>query len=211
MMKFWIKRALRQWHWFFFAAVALLTIAMDVFVAHNILDGDASEYLSRGWLIAQEFNPFTDAMYGTTELRLLDNNAVFGLFFLFCLFLGVSGTFWMQTSSRREEIGIMKSFGASSTCIVCTLIAEGVILAAVAVAIGCFLYLQYALKEGLYIPNNGEGDLLLGRYWFEHFSSHFAATSVVAFVIVAAVVCIGIYIPAHRISLVTPADALHDE
>ena len=82
-MKFWIKRALRQWHWFFFAAVALLTIAMDVFVAHNILDGDASEYLSRGWLIAQEFNPFTDAMYGTTELRLLDNNAVFGLFFLF--------------------------------------------------------------------------------------------------------------------------------
>ena len=136
---------------------------------------------------------------------------VLGLFFLFCLFLGVSGTFWMQTSSRREEIGIMKSFGASSTCIVCTLIAEGVILAAVAVAIGCFLYLQYALKEGLYIPNNGEGDLLLGRYWFEHFSSHFAATSVVAFVIVAAVVCIGIYIPAHRISLVTPADALHDE
>ena len=66
---------------------------------------------------------------------------VLGIFFLFCLFLGVSGTFWMQTSNRREEIGIMKSFGATSSVIVRTLIAEGVILATVAVAIGCFLYL----------------------------------------------------------------------
>lgn len=82
-MKACFRGVLRQWHWIFFAAVILLTIGMDVFIAHNILDGDASEYLYRGLIIAQERNPFTNAMYGTTEVRLLDVNAVFGLFFLF--------------------------------------------------------------------------------------------------------------------------------
>ena len=41
-MKACFRGVLRQWHWIFFAAVILLTIGMDVFIAHNILDGDAS-------------------------------------------------------------------------------------------------------------------------------------------------------------------------
>ena len=41
-------------------------------------------------------------------------NMILMSFFLFCLFFGVSGAFWMQTRSRCEEIGIMKSFGATS-------------------------------------------------------------------------------------------------
>ena len=73
----------KQWHWIFFAAVVLLTVGMDVFIAQNILDGDASDFLCRGWVIAQQHNPFTNAIYATTELRLLDSNAVFALFFSF--------------------------------------------------------------------------------------------------------------------------------
>lgn len=38
-MKACFRGVLRQWHWIFFAAVILLTIGMDVFIAHNILDG----------------------------------------------------------------------------------------------------------------------------------------------------------------------------
>ena len=134
-----------------------------------------------------------------------------GAFFLFCLFLGVSGTFWMQTDSRREEIGIMKSFGATSARIVRILITEGIILATIAVMAGCFIYLQYALKEGLYISDANLRELLSGRYWFEDFATHFAIVSFITWAIVVIVVCIGIYIPASHISRITPTDALRDE
>lgn len=136
---------------------------------------------------------------------------VLGVFFLFCLFLGVSGTFWMQTDSRREEIGIMKSFGATSAHIIRILITEGIILATAAVMAGCFIYLQYALKEGLYISDANLRELLSGRYWFEDFATHFAIVSFITWAIVVIVVCIGIYIPASRISRITPTDALRDE
>lgn len=119
-MKACFKGIMRQWHWIFFAAVVLLTIGMDVFIAHNILDGDTSEYMLRGWMIAQERNPFTDAMHGTTELRLLDINAVFGLFFLFSddwSLVRVCGTLLVQALyvlsflflCRRARIGSLRA------------------------------------------------------------------------------------------------------
>ena len=118
-MKACFRGVLRQWHWIFFAAVILLTIGMDVFIAHNILDGDASEYLYRGLIIAQERNPFTNAMYGTTEVRLLDVNAVFGLFFLFSddwSLVRICGTLLVQALyvlsffflCRRAHIGSLR-------------------------------------------------------------------------------------------------------
>lgn len=158
----------------------------------------------------QPYSAFIDNNSGDIK-SYVQTRTVLGLFFLFCLFLGVSGTFWMQTNSRREEIGIMKSFGATSSGIVCTLIAEGVILAAAAVAIGCFIYLQYALQEGLYLPGGDVHGFLSGRYWYEHFAVHFAVTSFVTLAIVVIVVCTGIYVPARRVSRITPTDALHEE
>lgn len=158
----------------------------------------------------QSYSDFMDDNSGKFK-SYVQMRMVLGIFFLFCLFLGVSGTFWMQTSNRREEIGIMKSFGATSSVIVRTLIAEGVILATAAVAIGCFLYLQYAIKEGLYLPDGNMYKFLSGRYWYEHFASHFAVTSLVTWMIVVIVVCTGIYVPARRVSRITPTDALHEE
>lgn len=47
-------------------------------------------------------------------------NLLMGGFFLISLCLGVSGTFWMQTRNRREEVGIMKvsvpGLSISSVC-----------------------------------------------------------------------------------------------
>lgn len=158
----------------------------------------------------QSYSDFMDDNSGDFK-SYVQMRTVLGIFFLFCLFLGVSGTFWMQTNSRREEIGIMKSFGATSSGIVRTLIAEGLILATAAVAIGCFLYLQYAIKEGLYLPDGNMYKFLSGRYWYEHFAPHFAVTSLVTWMIVVIVVCTGIYVPARRVSRITPTDALHEE
>ena len=137
------------------------------------------------------------------------------LFFLFFLFMGVTGTFWMQTRSRREEIGIMKSFGATRNTVMRIFLIEGFVLTTLAVAVACFLYLQYALKEGLYnpLPNSGNNLNILGgaRFWFEHFQQHFTVISLLTWVLLLVVVCIGIYLPARGICRIPPTDALREE
>lgn len=141
--------------------------------------------------------------------------SILGVFFLFCLFLGVTGTFWMQTRSRREEIGIMKSFGATRKMVMRIFLIEGFVLTTLAVAVACFLYLQYALKEGLYnpLPNSGNNLNILGgaRFWFEHFQQHFTVISLLTWVLLLVVVCIGIYLPARGICRIPPTDALREE
>ena len=44
----------------------LITAYMDVFIAQHVLDGDASDYLNRGWIMAQQKNWFTRDFYPTT-------------------------------------------------------------------------------------------------------------------------------------------------
>lgn len=137
-------------------------------------------------------------------------NLLMGGFFLISLCLGVSGTFWMQTRSRREEVGIMKSFGGRSVYIIRMLLGEGLILSTLATLIGCFIYLQYALKEGLYTNMWNEQEIL-PIYWVNIFPLHFLGVSLIVWSILLIVVSIGIYIPARSISRITPVDALRDE
>lgn len=76
----WLKR---NWYWLLFGAVALLTVYMDVYAALNLLDGDTSDFVQRGWLMVQEKDFFLSNYYRTTELRLFDLPMVYALFFLF--------------------------------------------------------------------------------------------------------------------------------
>lgn len=130
-------------------------------------------------------------------------------FFLINLCLGVIGTFWLQTRTRREEVGVMLSFGGTPGYIVRMLLGEGIILTTIAVFTGCLLYLQYALKEGL---NQGSAWLeSTETYWVSDFTQHFLIVSVIIFLIMLAVILIGIYIPALKISSIPPTEALRDE
>jgi len=131
-------------------------------------------------------------------------------FFLVNLCLGVIGNFWLQTRKRTEEAGVMKSFGATSGHIVRMLLGEGWLLATVAVLVGCLIYLQYGYVQGLAtelyaFSSDGMND------WMDHFWIHFCLISLVVYVLIVAVVLIGIYIPARNISKVNPVDALRDE
>lgn len=177
----------------------------------------ARKNLQTGNSYVRSVQPFRDFMYDDED-EVRQNfrvRTILVVFFLFFLFLGVTGTFWMQTRSRREEIGILKSFGATRGIIIRALLIEGIILATLAVVIGCFLYLQYAMKEGLYNPlgNNGNNisTLYSGRFWFEHFRQHFAVISVIIWALLQLVVCLGIWIPARRLSRIPPTEALHEE
>lgn len=136
------------------------------------------------------------------------NLAIAG-FFLVNLCLGVIGTFWLQTRTRREEVGVMLSFGGTPGHIVRLLMGEGVVLTFIAVCTGCLLYLQYALKEGL---NEGSAWVQSTEdCWVTNFTQHFLIVSLIVFFIMLVVVLAGIYIPARKISKIPPTEALRDE
>lgn len=137
-------------------------------------------------------------------------NALLTGFFLFCVFFGVSGTFWMHTRNRREEIGIMKSFGATSGRMLRLFLLEGGLLTTVAVALGLLVYLQYALQAGLYsIDTKACGPL--ADYWFDSFTVHFLVVSAGVWLLMLLITFFGIYVPVRTISRITPTEALHEE
>lgn len=135
-------------------------------------------------------------------------NLSIALFFLVNLCLGVIGTFWMQTRTRREEVGVMLSFGATPHRIRLLLLGEGTALTTLATFIGCFIYLQYAFSEGLNMGNS-LAEVVID--WIDNFGLHFFFVSLMVYVILLLVVWIGIYIPARRISSISPTEALRDE
>lgn len=135
-------------------------------------------------------------------------NLSIALFFLVNLCLGVIGTFWMQTRTRREEVGVMLSFGATPHRIRLLLLGEGTALTTLATFIGCFIYLQYAFSEGLNMGNS-LAEVVID--WIDNLGLHFFLVSLMVYVILLLVVWIGIYIPARRISSISPTEALRDE
>lgn len=139
-----------------------------------------------------------------------DVQLLLGSFFLFCIFFGVSGSFWMQTRARREEIGILKSFGATSGRMVRLFLLEGLILTTVSVFLGAVIYLQYALHTGLYQPENTCFSPFV-HYWYEPFKLHYLIVTAVVWLLMVLIVSFGIYVPVKGISRIAPAGALHEE
>lgn len=168
--------------------------------------------LRAGNLYAQKVEPYRQLIArreyaGTTTLY--QRNVAMAVFFLVNLCLGVAGTFWVQTRTRREEVGVMLSYGATPGSIVRFLLGEGLVLTTVSTLVGCFLYLQYALSEGL--AKGQTGMETTGSYWVQNFGQHFVIVSFIVYLVLLAVVLVGIYIPARRISSIPPTEALRDE
>lgn len=144
----------------------------------------------------------------TNTIRL---KAMLAVFFFVNLCLGVVGTFVLQTRKRSEDAGVMRSFGATPSYIVKMMLGEGWLLTTVAWVVGCFLYLQYALAEGLAHTHNIADYYDYDPSWTSNFGIHFTVVSLVVYVMLLIVVTVGISIPASRISRVKPVDALRDE
>ena len=168
--------------------------------------------LRAGNLYARELQSYDEinvAREFSDSTALYRRNLSIALFFLINLCLGVIGTFWMQTRTRREEVGVMLSYGATPRRIRLMLLGEGTVLTTLATFIGCFIYLQYAFSEGLNKGNAFFPDV--ADYWVTDFAQHYLVVSAVIFLLLLAVVLAGIYIPARSISRIHPTDALRDE
>ena len=149
-----------------------------------------------------------DQAYATST-ALFRRNLALSVFFLVNLCLGVAGTFWVQTRTRREEVGIHLSFGATPRRIRAMLLAEGAVLVTVAVAVGCLIYWNYAMMDGLAAGTTT--DRYVGLYWTDDFALHFTIISLAVYAVLLAVTLFGVWMPARSISRVPPTEALRDE
>ena len=149
-----------------------------------------------------------DQAYATST-ALFRRSLALSVFFLVNLCLGVAGTFWVQTRTRREEVGVHLSFGATPRRIRMMLLAEGAVLVTVAVAVGCLIYWNYAMMDGLAAGTTT--DRYVGLYWTDDFALHFTVISLAVYAVLLAVTLFGVWMPARGISRVPPTEALRDE
>lgn len=94
------------------------------------------------------------------------------------------GGYWylLVTNSYAPRRGWSDAFlGGTPGYILRMLMGEGAVLTFVAVLVGCLLYLQYALKEGLANGENWRAST--EEYWVTDFTQHFLIVSFIVFLL----------------------------
>lgn len=134
-------------------------------------------------------------------------------FAVLCIFLGMLGTFWIRSNARRQEIGVMRSMGASSATISCQFLTEAWLLVSVAFLLALPFLWHRATIDGFYVVEGFASDSFVPdtSYWQNRFTSHFCIVSLLSYLLLLAISLIGTYIPVHRASRTLPAEALRDE
>lgn len=170
------------------------------------------QHLRAGNLFAhrlQSYRQLLEDQSYATSTALFRRSLALSVFFLVNLCLGVAGTFWIQTRSRREEVGVHLSFGGTPRRLCGMFLTEGVVLVTLSVAVGCLIYWNYAVMEGL--ATGYTRVRYVGLYWTDCFSLHFLLVSLLVYFCLLAVTLVGVWLPARRISSMLPTEALREE
>ncbi|MBR2606500.1 MAG: ABC transporter permease [Bacteroidaceae bacterium] len=150
------------------------------------------------------FKERNNEVYGIPSKLTMYNSMA--LFALFTVFLGMLSAFWIRTSARKSDIGIMRSVGASRLTIIKQIVTEVAILVNIGFAVAMLFVLHYLYVNGFADPlkniikiTSVEGPL------------HFAVVTAAAYIILMLFAIAGAAIPAWRITKILPADALREE
>lgn len=166
------------------------------------LKADSEKQFRIGNLYISDIKSFKDIRRSfqqgeTSEMR----NLVVGMgFLLLNIFLGLLGTFWFRTQQRRGEIALHKAMGATDGAVFGRLMSEGIFLLLIVTVPAIIIDIVLAHFE----LNSWRNGTTLE--W-----SRMAFCVVATFVLIAAMIGVGIGIPARRAMKVQPAEALHDE
>lgn len=136
-------------------------------------------------------------------------NIIFVIFGVLCVFLGMVGTFWIRVDERRQEIGVMRSIGASRNKIVRQFMTETACLVTMAFLLVMGIVAIYVYKEGFFATVWLKNLVL--KCWQNNDYLHFAVISLVTYVVLLVTSLIGTAIPVVKASQELPADALRDE
>ncbi|MBQ4392325.1 MAG: FtsX-like permease family protein [Prevotella sp.] len=133
-----------------------------------------------------------------------------GLLFALNVVLGTLGTFWLQIRKRTEDIGIMRSFGAKRRHIFWMVWGEGALLTLLACIVGQLIWLQFAVNIGL-ADGNIRATSLRETDWVNTFWLHFLIVCAVQYLLLLAIVTLGMVVPTFIAMYKRPVEALHHE
>ena len=136
-------------------------------------------------------------------------------FALFCAFMGVFSAFWIRTNSRRRDIGIMRSVGATASSAVGQFVTEAMILVTVAFVVSMPLITHYIYIDGFAeplakVPTWVHNETPDQSYLHNRTLPHFAIVTAIAYLLISAIAIAGSLLPASRITRSLPADALRE-
>ena len=133
-------------------------------------------------------------------------------FTLLCIFLGMVGTFWIRINARRQEIGLMRSMGASSRVIMRQFFCESGLLVTLGFLISLVVIANsLMIGEGMAQPLGGFEASANVHYPIFNALPHFIVVTLLCYVLLLGISWVGTYIPVHRAANILPADALRDE
>ena len=177
---------------------------------------EEAPHMSQGNFYFDGFQSFADlrrelgtfaGVYNTLRLKLS-----LAAFTLLCIFLGTVGTFWIRCNARRQEIGLMRSMGATEGRVRNQFLTEAGILVTAAFVFSLILVVNLVvMADGMAQQNvSGDPNFALVSEWLSP-GVQFTVVSLITYLALLAIALIGTLIPVRRAVKVLPADALRDE
>jgi ABC-type antimicrobial peptide transport system permease subunit len=123
------------------------------------------------------------------------------------------GTFWIRSNARRQEIGVMRSMGASRNDIIVQFLMEAAMLVTLAFVCMLPVLFNYIQVEGLYddVFAAANYPIISDKYWVNSFWQHFGMVTLITYLILLSISLLGTLIPVVKATNIFPADALRDE
>ena len=181
---------------------------------------DAGEFIAQNSKMANNaytfaglntYNDFqTKNTYISSQTIIITLLSTLGLLFALNVVLGTLGTFWLQIRKRTEDIGIMRSFGAKRRHIFWMIWGEGAVLTLLACIVGQIIWLQFAMNIGL-SDGNIRATSLNEPDWVNTFWLHYLIVCAVQYVLLLAIVTLGVVVPTFLAMYKRPVEALHHE
>ncbi len=173
---------------------------MDKDFAEKLMAAADKELRVGNWYVAsvQSFD-FIKEDYNRYEKSAVRNSIITAVFLLVNIFLGILGTFWFRTQQRQREIALRMVSGATRGDIFRRIVGEGELLLLLVTPIAIVI------------------DFLLTHYeftsWYDGYFEpmHFCVSVLVAWILMAIMIAVGIYFPARRAMTVSPAAAMKSE
>lgn len=132
-------------------------------------------------------------------------SAVMAFFVLLCVFLGMTGTFWVRCRARRQEIGLMRSIGASQDTITRQFLTEAWMLVTIGFLIAQPLIIHYMHEQDLNVADP------TAHYWQDSKTWITLATDALIYILMVLIALLGTWLPVKQAAKDLPAEALRDE
>ena len=177
---------------------------------------EVAPHMNQGNFYFDCFKPFDETRreLGTrmgvyNKLRLKGSLTAFTLL---CIFLGMVGTFWIRCNARRQEIGLMRSLGATEERVKNQFLTEAGLLVSGAFVLSLVLVVNFVvITDGMAQPSfSGDINSVLISEWLSP-SVQFTMVSLITYLALLVIALVGTLIPVRRAVKVLPADALRDE